>query len=103
MKKWISLLAALTIAGPLYAEPVTAPAAQAAAMSEGVVRKIDAANAKITLRHGPIANLDMPPMTMVFRVQPPELLNAVKVGDKVKFRAEDINGAFTVTAIQAAH
>jgi Cu/Ag efflux protein CusF len=102
MKKWIPLLAALAIATPLYAQPVTPPAAQASAMSEGVVRKIDAANGKITLKHGPIANLDMPPMTMVFRVQPPELLNAVKVGDTVKFHAEDRNGVFTVTAIQVA-
>lgn len=103
MKRLIPLLTALAIATPLYAQPVTPPAAQTAAMSEGVVRKIDAANAKITLKHGPIANLDMPGMTMVFRVQPPELLKAVKVGDKVKFHAEDINGAFTVTAIQPAH
>jgi Cu(I)/Ag(I) efflux system protein CusF len=102
MKRLIPLLAALTVATPLYAQPVMPPGAQAAAMSEGVVRKIDAANARITLRHGPLANLDMPPMTMVFRVQPPELLNAVKVGDKVTFHAEDINGTFTVTAIQAA-
>jgi Cu/Ag efflux protein CusF len=102
MKRLIPLLTALAIAAPLYAEPVTPPAAQASVMSEGVVRKIDAANAKITLKHGPLVNLDMPGMTMVFRVQPPELLKAVKVGDKVKFHAEDINGAFTVTAIQAA-
>ncbi|MDZ7583413.1 MAG: copper-binding protein [Thiobacillus sp.] len=102
MKKWIPLLAALAVATPLHAEPVTPPAAQASAMSEGVVRKIDAANARITLRHGPIANLDMPPMTMVFRVQSPELLSGIKVGDTVKFRAEDVNGSFTVTAIQAA-
>jgi Cu/Ag efflux protein CusF len=102
MKRLIPLLAALAIATPLYAQPVTPPAAQASVMSEGVVRKIDAANAKITLKHGPLVNLDMPPMTMVFRVQPSELLNSVKVGDKVKFRAEDINGTFTVTAIQAA-
>lgn len=102
MKKWIPLLAALAITTPLHAQPVTPPAAEASAMSEGVVRKVDAANAKITLRHGPIANLDMPGMTMVFRVQPPELLDAVKVGDKVRFHAEDINGAFTVTAIQPA-
>ncbi|MDP2111220.1 MAG: copper-binding protein [Thiobacillus sp.] len=102
MKKWIPLLAALAVAAPLHAEPVTPPAAQASAMSEGVVRKIDAANARITLRHGPIANLDMPPMTMVFRVQSPELLSGIKVGDTVKFRAEDVNGSFTVTAIQAA-
>jgi Cu(I)/Ag(I) efflux system protein CusF len=95
MKKWIPLLAALALATPLYA-------AQASTMSEGVVRKIDVANARITLRHGPLANLDMPPMTMVFRVQPPELLSGIKVGDTVKFRAEQIDGAYTVTAIQAA-
>jgi Cu(I)/Ag(I) efflux system protein CusF len=103
MKKWIHLLAALAIAAPLYAQPVTPPAAQVLVMSEGVVRKIDAANNKITLRHGPIANLDMPGMTMVFRVQPPELLSGIKVGDTVKFHAEDINGALTVTAIQPTH
>lgn len=102
MKTWIPLLAALAVAPPLHAEPVTPPAAQASAMSEGVVRKIDAANAKVTLRHGPIVNLDMPPMSMVFRVQPPELLSGIKVGDKVKFHAEDIDGAYTVTAIQPA-
>ena len=102
MKRLIPLLAALVLAAPLHAEPVTPPAAQASAMSEGVVRKIDTANAKITLRHGPLANLDMPPMTMVFRVQPPELLSGIKVGDTVKFRAEQIDGAYTVTAIQAA-
>ncbi len=102
MKRLIPLLAALAIATPIHAQPVMPPAAETSAMSEGVVRKIDAANAKITLRHGPIANLDMPGMTMVFRVQPPELLDAVKVGDKVRFHAEDINGAFTVTAIQPA-
>jgi Cu(I)/Ag(I) efflux system periplasmic protein CusF len=102
MKKWIPLLAALAVATPLYAEPVTPPAAQTAAMSDGVVRKIDAENAKLTLRHGPIANLDMPGMTMVFKVNPPALLSGLKVGDTVKFRAEQIDGAYTVTAIQAA-
>jgi Cu/Ag efflux protein CusF len=71
-------------------------------MSDGVVRKIDAANGKITLRHGPITNLEMPPMTMVFRVQPPELMNGLKVGDTVKFLAESINGTYTVTVIQPA-
>jgi Cu(I)/Ag(I) efflux system periplasmic protein CusF len=53
MKRLIPLLAALAIVTPLHAEPVTPAAAQANAMSEGVVRKIDTANAKITLRHGP--------------------------------------------------
>jgi Cu/Ag efflux protein CusF len=100
----IPFLAAALFAGSAHAEPgsksAPAPAASTAAMSGGVVRKIDASAGKITLKHGPIANLDMPPMTMVFRVQPPELLNKVKTGDTVKFRAEDIGGALTVTAIE---
>jgi Cu/Ag efflux protein CusF len=100
MKNLIPLFTALAVATPLYAEPVTPSIVVASPMSEGVVRKIDAANGRLTLRHGPIANLDMPPMTMVFRVQSPELLNAIKVGDTVKFHAEKINGVFTVRTIQ---
>jgi Cu/Ag efflux protein CusF len=100
MNKLIPLLAALALVSPAHAEPASPPAAQSDTLSEGVVRRIDAANGKITLRHGPLVNLDMPPMTMVFRAQPPELLNAVKVGDKVRFRAEDNNGDLVVTKIQ---
>ena len=100
MKGMIPLLAALASAAPLYAQPVIPPAARASVMSEGVVRKIDAANGKITLKHGPIANLDMPAMTMVFRVQPVELLNAVKVGDAIRFHAEQLDGVLSVTAVQ---
>jgi Cu(I)/Ag(I) efflux system periplasmic protein CusF len=102
MKKLFLLIAALTIVPPLYAQPAPPPAAGARVLSDGVVRKIDASNGRITLSHGPIANLDMPGMTMVFRVQSPTLLNSLKVGDAVKFHAENINGALTVTAIQAA-
>lgn len=92
MKSLILFFAGLAIAAPLLAQPVP--------LSEGTVRKLDPANARITLRHGPIANLDMPPMTMVFRVQPPELMQGLKVGDTVKFHAESINGAVTVTHIE---
>ena len=60
MKIWIPLLAALAIAVPLHAEPVAPPIAQANVMTDGVVRRVDAANGKLTLRHGPIVNLDMP-------------------------------------------
>jgi Cu/Ag efflux protein CusF len=105
MTRLIPLLAALAITLPLHAEPAMPPAASTAAaapMSEGVVRKIDAATGKITLKHGPITNLGMPPMTMVFRAQPPELLKKVKAGDTVRFRAEDIGGNYTVTAIEKA-
>ena len=72
------------------------------AMTEGEVRRIDKAQGKLTLRHGPIANLDMPGMTMVFRVADPRLLDTVREGDKVRFSAERVDGAITVTAIEGA-
>jgi len=100
MKELFLFVAALAITLPLQAEPVTPPAAQASVMSEGVVRKIDLANGKLTLKHGPLVNLDMPPMTMVFQVQSPALLSGIKAGDAVKFHVENIKGAFTVTQIQ---
>lgn len=101
MKKWMLLMAALTIASPLYAQPTTPSVSAASVMSDGVVRKIDAANGKVTLKHGPITNLDMPGMTMVFRVASPTLLNTIKEGDTVKFHAESVNGKFTVTEIHS--
>ena len=71
-------------------------------MTEGEVRKLDKENKKLTLKHGEIKNLDMPAMTMVFQVKDPAMLEMVKPGDKVKFRAEKISGAYTVTAIETA-
>ena len=103
MRELIPLMVALTIAAPLYAQSKPPVAAAASVMSDGVVRKIDAASGKLTLRHGPIVNLDMPGMTMVFRVQSPTLLKNLKVGDAVKFHAENINDVLTVTAIQVAN
>lgn len=69
---------------------------------DGQVTKIDEPAEKITLRHGPIKSLDMDSMTMVFRVKDKTMLKAVKVGDKVKFRAERVNGQLTVTQMQKA-
>ena len=79
-----------------------APAAKAAKaeMADGEVRKVDKAGKKITLKHGPIKNLDMQPMTMVFRVTDPAMLDKVKVGDKVRFVATNPGGKLTVTDIQ---
>jgi Cu(I)/Ag(I) efflux system protein CusF len=74
-----------------------------APMINGQVTKIDESAGKITLKHGPIKKLDMnEAMTMVFRVQEPAMLKQVKVGDKVKFDADKINGQFTVTKIEKA-
>ena len=78
------------------------PVAAAAPQSEGEVRKVDKEQGKVTLRHGPIENLGMPAMTMVFKVADPRLLDGIKEGSKVKFAADRVNGAITVTAIEAA-
>ncbi len=64
------------------------------------MRRVDKDAKKLTIRHGPIQSLDMPPMTMVFQVKDPALLDKVNAGDKIKFSAEKIGGAYTVTAIE---
>lgn len=79
------------------------PAASAGALlSEGEVRRVDLEQGKVTLRHGPLANLDMPAMTMVFTAADPKLLEGLKEGDKVRFTADRRDGTFIVTAIEAA-
>jgi len=74
----------------------------AGAMAEGEVRKVDRAAGKITLRHGPIASLDMPAMTMVYGVNDRSALDHLSVGDKVKFAAEKTGAGYTVTQIERA-
>lgn len=78
-----------------------APAADEA-LSQGEVRQVDKSAGKITIKHGPLTNLDMPAMTMAFRVKDPAMLDQVKTGDKIAFVAEKVNGALTVTRLQAA-
>ena len=82
--------------------PKSAGAAPASGYAEGEVRKIDKDAGKITLKHGPIANLEMPAMSMVFRAKDVAMLDKVNVGDKVRFKAEKIQGALTVTEIETA-
>lgn len=114
--KSLNILTALLVAasGTAYAQaPATdqgahktggasADTAPSAEMADGEVRKVDKEAGKVTLRHGPLKNLNMPAMTMVFRVAEPKMLDTLKQGDKVKFVAEKVNGAFTVTAIEPA-
>lgn len=69
----------------------------------GQVTKIDESASKITIKHGPLKKFDMDDgMTMVFRVQDPAMLKAVKAGDKVRFVPDRVNGQFTVTKIEKA-
>jgi Cu/Ag efflux protein CusF len=74
--------------------------AQKAEMTEAEVRKVDVAAGKLTLKHGEIKNLGMPPMTMVFQVKDPAFLSQVKAGDRVNFTADKIKGAYTVLSIE---
>jgi Cu(I)/Ag(I) efflux system periplasmic protein CusF len=80
-----------------------AASTQTAALSDGEIRKVDKDAKKLTIRHGPLANLDMPAMTMVFQVQDAAVLDQVKPGDKVKFEAQKIGGAYTVIRIEPAN
>lgn len=84
------------------AEQHSAHHASAPAIGEftaGEVRRVDKDAQKVTLRHGPIGNLGMPDMTMVFRVSDPRWLDALKQGDRIRFKADKVGGQYTVTEI----
>ena len=88
---------------PAAANPSPAPAAapgDALPWVEAEVRRVDAGNGKLTLRHGPIPNLDMPPMTMAFTVADPALLQGVQSGDRIRVTVRHLNGQYTVMAVQ---
>jgi Cu(I)/Ag(I) efflux system protein CusF len=106
------ILATMALAMTLTVNAQTAPPSGAdsaaqqsssalAPQSNGEVRKMNKEQGKMTLKHGPIANLEMPGMTMVFKVSDPKMLDSIKEGDKVKFAASKVNGAITVTSIEA--
>jgi len=78
----------------------TGVVSKSADMAEGEIKKVDKATKKLTIKHGEIKNLDMPGMTMLFQVKDPAMLDRVKAGDKVKFKAENNSGAIVVTEIQ---
>jgi Cu/Ag efflux protein CusF len=92
MKQWLTFTAALLAAAVVQAQAPTA---------SGEITKLDKA-ARVTLKHGEIKNLDMPPMTMVFRVSDAKLLDGLAVGQRIGFTAERINGQFTVTSVTKA-
>ncbi|MEJ8850222.1 copper-binding protein [Variovorax rhizosphaerae] len=100
-----SVIAAFVFVGAAHAQstPVAPTQASASAdLSEGEIRKVDKDNKKLTIKHGPLKNLDMPGMTMVFSVSDEAVLDKLQVGEKVRFRAEKLNDAITVTRIEAA-
>ena len=88
MQRWFITAALLLAASAASAQSVDAE-----------VRKVDKAQGKVTLKHGEIKKLDMPAMTMVFRVRDPKMLDGLNVGDKVKIDADKVDGQYTVTAL----
>jgi Cu/Ag efflux protein CusF len=109
MKRTVTALLLSTFAAVAAAQhaghpPATAPAAQAATadLAEGEVRKVDKAAGKVIIKHGEIKSVNMGPMTMMFGVKSPALLDKVAAGDKVRFRVEEVKGDYVVTAIEKA-
>lgn len=101
----ITIAASLLALPPLVLAQAAAPApatAEELPWASAEVRRIDTAAGKISLRHGEIKNLDMPPMTMVFQVREPASLTGLAVGDQVRFIATQLQGAYTVLRIEKA-
>ena len=99
------LLAGAFLAPLVYAEDAHhkagATIAQAdTALSDGEIRKVDKDAKKITIKHGPLQNLDMPAMTMVFQVKDPAMLDQVRSGDRIKFAADKVGGAYVVNQLE---
>ena len=92
----------LSAAATVAALALSFAASAQTTMTEAQVRRVDAQTRKITLTHGEIKNLDMPPMTMVFEVKPDVAMDKIKAGDKVRFSAISEAGKLTVTEIQPA-
>ncbi|MGO7632679.1 copper-binding protein [Rhizobium leguminosarum] len=68
--------------------------------TKGVVNKVDTKAKKVTIKHEDLKGLDMPAMTMVFRVEDPALLEKLKEGSNIEFVAERVNGKITVTQVK---
>lgn len=113
MKRALStLLASLLLTVPAWAEMGHSShgasmdhgtmASMSNTLSEGVVKKVNKDQGKLTIQHGPLENLGMPAMTMIFRVQDPAMLNRVKPGDNIRFLADKVNGRLTVTRVETA-
>ena len=92
-----SAMALLAIAGGTYAEE-----AKSLPMVAGEVTKVDAEQGKLSIKHGAIPNLGMDPMTMVFKAADPAVLKDLKVGDKINFTADKVNGQITATKVEKA-
>ncbi len=80
-----------------------ATASQAYAQwASGEIRRVDPDNLRLTIKHGEIKSLDMPPMTMVFHVKNRAVLGDFKAQDKIEFQATAEGTKYFVTEIRRA-
>ena len=91
---------AQTQAAPAKPDAMKTESGKDASMTDGEVRKIDTDSGKLTIKHGEIKNLAMPPMTMVFQIKDKAMLDSVKAGDKIRFKVVDDGGKMVVTELQ---
>jgi Cu(I)/Ag(I) efflux system periplasmic protein CusF len=94
----VGLWTLASLAADVASQPIVV-AQTGVAMTDGEVKKVDKEAGKLTIKHGPLTNLDMPGMTMVFRVKDPAMLDQVKEEDKIRFVADRVNGAITVVEL----
>ena len=98
----LAVFTSLAVSAPSQAtNHATSSQAQAAAsLTDGEIRKVDKEAKKLTIRHGPLENLGMPAMTMVFQVKDLAILDRVKAGDKVRFMADKDGSSYIVTRLE---
>lgn len=116
MTRYFNLLASVAVSSALLMAGASAQAQEHAghdmasatqesadkALSIGEIKKVDKESGKLTIKHGPLTNLNMPGMTMAFKAQDPSMLDQVKVGDNILFRVENVHGSLTVTELETA-
>jgi Cu/Ag efflux protein CusF len=90
------------LADDAHHKSAAAASAGVSELTDGEVRKVDLEAGKVTLKHADIKSLDMPAMTMVFVVKDKAMLEKLKTGDKIRFKAINDGGKFTVTDIRPA-
>jgi Cu(I)/Ag(I) efflux system protein CusF len=100
MKNVLLMMLVAALAAPVAAQQPHGHGVQPPALADGEVRRVNKDAKKITIKHGPISNLDMPAHTMVFQVSDPAMLERVKPGDRVRFEAQKVGGAYLLVTLE---
>ncbi|WP_417728377.1 copper-binding protein [Roseovarius sp.] len=86
-----ALIAVLFAVSSAWAEPV---------YTKGVVKNVKPEEGKVTIIHEELVDLEMPAMTMVFRVSDDAMFDRLDAGKEIEFIVERVNGKLTVTSLK---